>query len=67
MLDTTTQLSNGHHYVGSVNVFDAPHGSGRKFNAKGVLQYVGEFHHGEQVSEVNVQEFPQLSYICSIQ
>ena len=62
LLDATTQLSDGHHYVGSVNVFDAPHGSGRKFDAKGVLQYVGEFHHGQQVSVVNAGDFSQLVY-----
>ena len=47
----TTELKNGNRYMGSVNALDAPHGSGRKFNAKGSLVYVGEFHLGEPVSQ----------------
>ena len=48
--DKTKELKNGNRYMGSVNADDAPHGSGRKFDAKGSLVYVGEFHLGEPVS-----------------
>ena len=46
-------LKNGNRYMGSVNDDDTPHGSGRKFDAKGSLVYVGEFHLGEPVSQCN--------------
>ena len=46
-------MKNGNRYMGSVNADDAPHGSGRKFDAKGSLVYVGEFHLGEPVSLID--------------
>ena len=55
-VDKTTVLKNGKRYMGSVNALGTPHGSGRKFNAKGSLVYVGEFHHGEPVSEFCFQK-----------